>query len=89
MQATERPNPGGLLNFEHQGYPEYEAILPDRTLTDSQPKSLIAGASGILKDRRREQIDTAATEQTSLPNNWSEYMNDAKTSYSLIERPGT
>ena len=32
----------GLLTFEHQGCPEFEPILLDRALTDSQLRALIA-----------------------------------------------
>jgi DNA-directed RNA polymerase subunit H (RpoH/RPB5) len=54
----------------------------DRALTDSQLRSLIAEASEILKDRRRERTDSAATEQTPLPDERGEFMYNVTTSYS-------
>jgi DNA-directed RNA polymerase subunit H (RpoH/RPB5) len=55
--------------------------LLDRALTDSQLRTLIAEASEILKDRRRERMDLAATEQTPLPDERGEFMYDVRTSY--------
>ena len=72
----------GLLTFEHQGCPEFEPVLLDRSLTDSQLRTLIAEASEILKDRRQERMDPAATQQTPLPDAQGEFMYYVKTSYS-------
>jgi DNA-directed RNA polymerase subunit H (RpoH/RPB5) len=71
----------GLLTFEHQGCPEFEPILLDRALTDSQLRALIAEASEILKDRRRERTDSVAAEETPLPDERGEFTYDVKTSY--------
>jgi len=71
----------GLLTFEHQGCPEFEPILLDRALTDSQLRALIAEASAILKDRRRERTDSVAAEETPLPDERGEFTYDVKTSY--------
>jgi hypothetical protein len=71
----------GLLTFEHQGCPEFEPRLLDRALTDSQLRALIAEASEILKDRRRERADSVAAEETPLPDERSEFLYDLKTSY--------
>ena len=71
----------GLLTFEHQGCTEFEPTLLDRTLTDAQLRSLIAEASEILKDRRRERMDSGEPEQTKLPDVSGEFMYDVKTSY--------
>ena len=71
----------GLLTFEHQGCTEFEPILLDRALTDSQLRTLIAEASEILKDRRRERMDPVATDRTPLPDEQGEFMYDVKTSY--------
>ncbi len=71
----------GLLTFEHQGCTKFEPILLDRTLTDAQLRSLIAEASEILKDRRRERVDSPVPEQTFLPDEHGEFMYDVKTSY--------
>jgi hypothetical protein len=78
-------NPGsaraGLLTFEHQGCPEFEPVLLDRALTDSQLRALIADASEILKDRRRERSDSLAAEETPLPDERGEFVYGLKTSY--------
>ncbi len=61
---------------------EFEPILLDRALTDSQLRTLIEEASEILKDRRRERIDpAAATEQTPLPGERGGFMYEVRTSY--------
>lgn len=79
--ANPRSARAGLLTFEHQGCPEFEPILLDRALTDSQLRDLIAKASEILKDRRRERTDSLAAEETFLPNQRGEFVYDVKTSY--------
>lgn len=71
----------GLLTYEHQGCAEFEPILLDRSMTESQLRALIGEASEILKDRRRERMDSAATEQTPLPDERSEFIYEVKTSY--------
>lgn len=71
----------GLLTFEHQGCPEFEPTLLDRALTDSQLRTLIAEASEILKDRRRQRTDSVAPEETPLPDERGEFMYDLKTTY--------
>jgi len=72
----------GLLTFQHQGCAAFEPILLDRTLADAQLRAIIAEASEILKDRRREQMDsTAATEQTAVPGEQGEFLYDLRTSY--------
>jgi hypothetical protein len=69
----------GLLTFEHQGCAAFEPTLIDRTLTDAQLRSLIAAASDILKDRRREQTDLGT--RAALPGERGEFLYDVKTSY--------
>jgi hypothetical protein len=71
----------GLLTFEHQGCAKLEPILLDRALTDSQLRALIAEASEILKDRRRERTDLADAEETPLPDERGEFVYALKTSY--------
>ncbi|MGB6743931.1 MAG: hypothetical protein WBE38_09740 [Terracidiphilus sp.] len=71
----------GLLTFEHQGCAKFEPIQLDRALTDSQLRTLIAEASEILKDRRRERTDSADAEETQLPDERGEFIYDLKTSY--------
>jgi DNA-directed RNA polymerase subunit H (RpoH/RPB5) len=71
----------GLLTFEHQGCPEFEPMLLDRALTDSQLRFLIGEASEILKDRRREHMESVAAEETLLPDERGEFIYDLKTSY--------
>jgi hypothetical protein len=71
----------GLLTFEHQGCAAFEPILLDRTLTDAQLRSIIGEASEILKDRRRERVDSTATEQAVLPGERGEFLYDVRTSY--------
>jgi len=79
--ANPRSARAGLLTFEHQGCPEFEPIVLDRALTDSQLRKLIAEASEILKDRRRECKDSLAAEEAFLPNQRGEFVYDVKTSY--------
>jgi len=79
--ANPKSERAGLLTLEHQGCAEFEPILLDRALTDSQLRTLIAEASEILKDRRQERMDPSATEQTPLPDERGEFMYDVKTSY--------
>lgn len=71
----------GLLTFEHQGCPEFGLMLLDRALTDSQLRALIAEASEILKDRRRERSDSVAADETPLPDERGEFAYEVKTSY--------
>ena len=71
----------GLLTFEHQGCAAFEPILVDRTLTDAQLRSVIGEASEILKDRRRERMDSTATDQANLPGECGEFLYDVRTSY--------
>lgn len=71
----------GLLTFEHQGCAAFEPILVDRTLTDAQLRSVIGEASELLKDRRRERMDSTETEQAQLPGECGEFMYDVRTSY--------
>jgi DNA-directed RNA polymerase subunit H (RpoH/RPB5) len=71
----------GLLTFEHQGCAEFEPILFDRNLTDSQLRGLIAEASEILKDRRGDLMDLRATGQTPLPDERGEFLYDVRTSH--------
>jgi hypothetical protein len=79
--ANPRSARAGLLTFEHQGCSEFEPVLLDRALTDSQLRALIADASEILKDRRRERMDSLAAEETPLPDERGEFAYDLKTSY--------
>ncbi len=70
----------GLLTFEHQGCAAFEPTLIDRTLTDAQLRGIVAAASEILKDGRRELADSG-TEQAALPGEQGEFFYDVKTSY--------
>ena len=64
--ANPRSARAGLLTFEHQGCPEFERILLDDALSDSQLRAVIADASELLKDRRRGRTDSLAAEDISL-----------------------
>lgn len=70
----------GLLTFEHQGCSVFEAITTDRSLSDSQLRQIIADASELLKDRRRERnIQVAPPEMPSRMG--GEFVYEVKTSY--------
>jgi hypothetical protein len=69
-----------LLTFEHQGCSAFEPTSIDRTLTDAQLRSIIAEASVILKDRRREPTESG-TEHAVFPGAPGEFMYDVRTSY--------
>ena len=70
----------GLLTFEHQVCAAFEPITLDHSLADSQLRHIIAEASELLKDRRR---DRSATSDPSdpFPTKGGEFVYEVKTSY--------
>jgi hypothetical protein len=76
----------GLLTFEHQGCTAFEQITMDRSLADSQLRQIIAEASELLKDRRRERSATVQQSDLLLPTEIGEFVYDIRTSYSPESR---
>jgi hypothetical protein len=71
----------GLLTFEHQGCAAFSPITLDPSLADSQLRQIIAEASGLLSDRRRERSVTIERPDPSFPTESGEFMYDIRTSY--------
>ena len=78
-ENSESPR-SGLLTFEHQGCLAFEPIKLDRSLSDFQLREIIADASELLKDRRRERnidLDRPSTP----PMEAGEFIYEVRTSY--------
>jgi DNA-directed RNA polymerase subunit H (RpoH/RPB5) len=78
--CSNRESPrAGLLTFEHQGCAAFEAFVLDPSLSDTQLRQLIAAASELLKDRRRER--SATIEPSTVIPASGEFVYDIRTSY--------